>query len=224
MKNMLRDSFILCLSLASLQPAQVMAKSLSDISDLKAFTRADAVDSLPYFNYSASFPPSMQGIWWMADTPSTFELLTVATCEWDQEKRAITIDMTAQDTYAYIDSEKSKASLAPLLASNAVYVVEFNETFDFATIRLEFGSILPITVPDWLLSFTMTLQEDGNWLRKSRVLAWELQDYVLTKIVDDNGIDTRFFDKYVKSKKSDSLLIFKYQSEIPKVSKFIAYQ
>lgn len=157
-------------------------------------------DVLSSHHSNPDFPESLQGIWWMQDTPSA-SVVSLANSDWDQNKRCLKVKLAGPYTYTYENKVQSDFEIKAYLNGQVRYDVCLDETYQKATLQLIYdlniyGQKISITIPRFILDYTMQYSSNKtHWLRSSKILGIPAHTYKLTRIISkEDQIEDTFED------------------------------
>lgn len=178
----------------------------------QVFETQDIASWLDPDHKDPSFPEKLEGIWWLKNTPSAFEAVSLSNCQWNSSKRTLLVDFDTPNTYALINTKQSDFALSQFIALDMYYRVDFNQDLDKATLNFGFktnllGLKIDVIIPQFIFGLTMDWKEDGIWTRKTKILSIPIEDYELTRVVDVNGLEDPAFEDFKTDAKTKTLFI-----------------
>lgn len=161
---------------------------------------ANIRQALPSRHLDSTFPKSLQGIWWMKDSP-TSGLVSLARSHWNASENKLTVALHGGQTYTYMDHETSDLEVAFYKDKNVNYEVSLNPEHTSAVLRLKydlhlFDQVFKITIPRFIIDYSMAYDShQGRWLRTSKILGIPVHSYHLTRVVSEEGeLESSFGD------------------------------
>eukprot|EP00884_Botryococcus_braunii_P003062 jgi/Botrbrau1/12757/Bobra.67_1s0116.1 len=174
--------------------------------------RVDVAICLRRGNSSNGLPEGVQGIWWQQGISYPEEIVTTSGT-WDPVQRLLRVVNHNPGQWGYYDTSSiwkgsyftfsGAAHLNFFVTMESVLNIYMNEdlTFGQAVPAFTVAGIsmqVPIMVMDWSLA----LEPDGSWLRKSKSLGFDIPsaDYTLRQVVDGEGRKGPYFDDMVRAR------------------------
>ena len=183
-----------------------------DPQQLLSFEPAHIQEILPTRNEDPDFPASLQGIWWLKDTPGLFEAVSLANSRWDEQEKTLYLKTYGASTYVINDREDLEAVLSPMFDYLVTYKIVFDEAVQKGQLILTMsytllGLVWSVEIPKGLLDFQMTWTRDGVWTRQTRFFGMGVDDYELTRIVQEDGTPDQAFSDFLEEVKTPELLV-----------------
>ena len=152
----------------------------------------EVLDKLGTEHPEADFPSTLQGIWWMKDTPSSAEAVSLSRSQWYPEENRIALKLLGPYTYAYGNNDRSDSAINNMIGRNVYYDVNLNDDHTEGSLVMNFeipvfGQKLNVEVPKFIFDFTMKYTADGIWERYTKVFGIPFENYELTRIVTVDG-------------------------------------
>ncbi len=146
-------------------------------------------DVAQYQIQSESTPENLKGLWWMNGNPLADKTVSFAGMKFEAKngKQFAYFPVFGANNYTF-DANESGLKLYNLAAKlDTIYEVTFNNDFTYGEIvpTLKIG-LIRVRIPKSIVEFTMTLKEDGHFVRQSKFLGKVLDDYQFVRIVDKN--------------------------------------
>jgi hypothetical protein len=152
-------------------------------------------------NGANGLPEALQGLWWLDGNPQKGSVvLTLQHASYDPATRTVTFPFNAPYTYSFIADADGQKDFDAGLKVNLVYKITFSE--DYRHLQLQSQITIgghTLTLPTEISNFTATLQEDGHWLRQSRVFGFPVPDYHMRRIVNASGQREPAYQNYLAS-------------------------
>lgn len=154
-------------------------------------------------------PASIQGIWWMDGNPGGL-LVSLGSAHWDPITHTATLRMMGQGSYSFKPDSWDKCQLEQLGKADVRFVIEFNQSETFATLVNETTDDKGNPEVNNDAVYTMTLLEDGHWVRHSEFLNGLFPyDYQLRRIVNAKGQRDPAYADYVAFAPKTSVVLQK---------------
>ena len=161
---------------------------------------------------SATLPSILKGIFFMDGNILPDDCLTMQNLEWDEETLSLTIFVGAPSQWTF-----HRTLFGKLLLYGA-RLVRFRYKIQFEDSILQKAQVIPIFfgmiyIPLWLVNATM-IRDEGDrtgdtWQRKNIWLGGipYIGEYILRRIVDEQGRYTSAFRGMLKKVDSDCLIV-----------------
>ncbi|ESA37395.1 hypothetical protein N836_03120 [Leptolyngbya sp. Heron Island J] len=156
-------------------------------------------------------PDVLKGVFFMDGNPLPDDCITMYNLDWDEQTNCLTLPVTGPTQWTFHSNLLGWFLLLAAKISHFRYKIEFEDD------SLQQAQITPITfgipVPRWILDATMCQHENTNngdlWDRKN---VWfgglpRVGEYVLRRIVDENGQYTPAFQDMLKKVDPECLVI-----------------
>lgn len=156
-------------------------------------------------------PSILKGVFFMDGNPLPDDCITLYNLEWDEKTNSLILPVAAPTQWTFHHTFLGWVLLRATQISGFRYKIQFeDDTLQQAQIT---PIILGIPVPRWIISATMCQHENtpnGDiWDRKNIWLGGvpRIGEYVLRRIVDENGDYTPAFQDMLKKVDSECLVI-----------------
>lgn len=183
----------------------VVAQKFEDIASWMTSTRP------------TNLPGVLKGVFFMDGNPLPDDCITMYNLDWDETMKSLTLPVTTPMQWTFHHTFLGWLLLRAAQISGFRYKVQFEDH------DLKKAQITPITfgipVPRWIINATMCQDENAKngdlWQRKN---IWfggfpRVGEYVLRRVVDENGQHTPAFQKML-GKVTTECLVIAQDSEI----------
>ena len=158
-----------------------------------------------------NLPGVLKGVFFMDGNPLPDDCITMYNQEWDAEEKSLILPVTAPTQWTFHRTFLGWVLLRAAQIAGFRYKVQFQDD------ELKMAQVTPITfgipVPRWVIDATMCLDETAQngdiWQRKN---VWfggfpRVGEYVLRRIVDENGQYTPAFQEMLKKVDPECLVV-----------------
>ena len=160
--------------------------------ELVSFDTVNIAEEMRIGTGETGLPESLQGLWWMDGVPYPEVVLSFGGSIWDADSRTLIGNPLEEGVMAFNDDLLGSLYYGLYGATQASMVVQFNEDITSADISLNVRVLgMTIPLPQWFMSFTMFLVEDGLWDRDTSVIFFvPVGSYKFRRIVTADGEPT----------------------------------
>jgi hypothetical protein len=158
-----------------------------------------------------NLPSPLKGVFFMDGNPLPDDCITMYNLEWDKQNLSLVLPVFAPVQWTFHNSILGWLLLIGAQLARFTYKIQFeDETLQRSQIiAFTFG----LQIPKWILDFTMIQDENSKngdlWQRKNVFFGVipGIGDYILRKVVDEEGKYTPAFKDMLTKVKNDCLVI-----------------
>ncbi|MEM6251541.1 MAG: hypothetical protein AAF821_01350 [Cyanobacteria bacterium P01_D01_bin.156] len=162
-------------------------------------------------NQPTDLPNVLKGVFFMDGNPLPDDCINMYNLDWDETEHRLTLPVTAPAQWTFHRNLLGWLLLRGAQLANFRYIIQFEDA------TLQSAQIIPIafglTVPRWIVDATMCQHEGINngelWDRKNVWLGGipRVGEYVLRRIVDENGQYTAAFQDMLTKVDAECLVV-----------------
>jgi hypothetical protein len=158
-----------------------------------------------------NLPSVLKGVFFMDGNPLPDVCMTMYNLEWDSENRTLFLPVFGPRQWTFHDS------IAGLILLRSAQLTQFTYKIEFEDDTLQKAHIVPLAlglpIPRWILDLKMYQDPNNNngdtWQRKNFWFGGVLRigEYILRRVVDENGNYTPAFKDMLAKVPNDCLVI-----------------
>ncbi|NES99089.1 MAG: hypothetical protein F6K61_00645 [Sphaerospermopsis sp. SIO1G1] len=157
-----------------------------------------------------NLPDVLKGVFFMDGNPLPDDCITMYNLDWNIETNSLVLPVFAPLQWTF------HQTISGSILLNLVRIIQFKYKIEFSDAHLKNGQITPfifgIKVPKYIINATIYRDENSQgeiWQRKNLWFGgfFRLGEYVLRRIVDENGNYTPAFHQMLNQVNNDCLVI-----------------